>query len=122
MIRLFVMVLETHKEYNDDIKVRENFSVKFRRSNGFQNFIDADVWGSRLETFSKMIDNTISKEKPDAPLSKKFALKYGLRLNDDEYTKNAEWLAREKAEAAGEAPAEGKDEAGGEDAGAPPLG
>lgn len=122
MIRLFVMVLETHKEYNDDIKVRENFSVKFRRSNGFQNFIDADVWGSRLETFSKMMDNTISKEKPDAPLSKKFALKYGLRLNDDEYTKNAEWLAREKAEAAGEAPAGGEGEAGGEDAGGPPIG
>lgn len=102
MIRLFVMVLETHKEYNDDIKVRENFWVKFKRSNGFQNFIESDEWGSRLETFSKMMENTASKEHPDAPLSKKFALLYGLRLNDDEYTKNEQWLKTEKAVASGE--------------------
>lgn len=106
MVRLFVMVLETHKEFNDEIKVRENFSVKFKRSNGFQNFIEADVWGSRLDTFSKMMENTATKDNPDAPLSKKFALKYGLRLSDDEYTQNGSWLKNEIAEAKGETPAE----------------
>lgn len=112
MIRLFVMVLDTHKEFNEDIKLRENFSVKFKRSNGFENFIHADVWASRLETFAKMMEQSSTKDNPDGAISKRFALTYGLCLNDEEYARNKKWLKQEKAEAAGESTGEEENEAG----------
>lgn len=102
IVRLFVMVLNTKQVINDDIKVQENFKVRFKRSNGFQNFIDAEVWTSRLTVFESMMKHTSTKDNPNGALAKQFALHYGLRITDDEYSKNKEWIKKEKAEDLGE--------------------
>ena len=107
MTRLFVMVLDTHKEYEDSIKVIENFGVNFKKSNCFRNFINSDEWNARLETFKSIMENVVTADNPDAPLSKEFALRKGLRLNDSEMAENQKWLEKEKKIAAGEKPDEG---------------
>ena len=96
IVRLFVMVLNTKQVINDDIKVQENFKVRFKRS------IDAEVWTSRLTVFESMMKHTSTKDNPNGALAKQFALHYGLRITDDEYSKNKEWIKKEKAEDLGE--------------------
>jgi hypothetical protein len=62
-----------------------------------------------------------SKENPNGALSKQAALRWGLRLNDEQYTLNKAWCKEEKDEEAGETGGgEGGGEEGGGDAGGMP--
>lgn len=106
LVRLFVMVLNTKKELSDKIKKQELYKVRFKRSNGFQNFIDSEVWNTKLSVFGAMMQQVASKENPGGALSKKAALKWGLRLTDEEYVLNQKWIKEEEAEAVGETPEE----------------
>lgn len=118
MIRLFIMVLNTMKNVNDDIKTEVNFSVNFKRSNGFQNFIESEIWTTRLGVFDLMAKHCRSKENPEGILPKQFALRKGLRVNDDEYNQIRKWLQEEKNDALyGDAPSGGGDVGGGGDEG-----
>jgi uncharacterized membrane protein YgcG len=96
MVRLFVMVLNTMKNVDDSIKSEVNFSVRFKRSNGFQNFIESEIWNTRLATFDLMSKHCRSKENPAGMLPRKFALLKGLRVNDEEYAQIRKWLQEEK--------------------------
>jgi hypothetical protein len=96
MVRLFVMVLNTMKNIDDSIKTEINFSVRFKRSNGFQNFIESEIWNTRLSTFDLMSKHCRSKENPDGMLPRKFALMKGLRVNSEEYNEIRTWLQEEK--------------------------
>ena len=49
-----------------------------------------------------MMKHTSTKDNPNGALAKQFALHYGLRITDDEYSKNKEWIKKEKAEDLGE--------------------
>jgi len=113
LIRLFVMVLNTDKTIDDSIKLQEFYTVRFRKSNGFQNFIDSEVWTTKLAVFDSMMKHVSSKENPNGALSKQAALRWGLRLNDEQYILNKTWCAEEKKEESGE---------GGGDGGAPDMG
>ena len=110
LIRLFVMVLNTENTISDDIKIQELYKVKFRKSNGFQNFIDSEVWTTKLAVFDSMMKHVTSKENPNGALSKQAALRWGLRLNDEQYNLNKRWCKEEEKEASGE----GGDEGGGD--------
>ena len=114
MVRLFIMVLNTMKNVQNDIKTEINFSVRFKRSNGFQNFIEAEIWNTRLATFDLMAKHTRSKENPVGMLAKQFALRKGLRITDEEYNDNRRWLNEEKNdELYGNEPSGGGDDTGG---------
>lgn len=114
LIRLFVMVLNTDKTIDDSIKLQEFYTVRFKKSNGFQNFIDSEVWTTKLAVFDSMMKHVSSKENPNGALSKQAALRWGLRLNDEQYNLNKAWCLEEKKEESGEATG---DEGGGSDAG-----
>ena len=118
LIRLFVMVLNTDKTIDDSIKLQEFYTVRFRKSNGFQNFIDSEVWTTKLAVFDSMMKHVSSKENPNGALSKQAALRWGLRLNDEQYNLNKAWCAEEKKEESGE----GGGDDGGDDGGAPDMG
>ena len=114
MVRLFVMVLNTMKNVDDSIKSEVNFSVRFKRSNGFQNFIESEIWNTRLATFDLMAKHCRSKENPVGMLPRKFALMKGLRVSDEEYNQIRTWLLEEKNdELYGEAAGGGEGEGGG---------
>ena len=117
LIRLFVMVLNTNNTIDDSIKLQEYYTVRFRKSNGFQNFIDSEVWTTKLAVFDSMMKHVSSKENPNGALSKQAALRWGLRLNDEQYTLNKAWCKEEKDEEAGET---GGDEGGGDEGGGAP--
>jgi len=118
LLRLFLMELDTDRSIADRYKVPANFRIKFKRSNGFNEFIGAEVWNTRLNVFSQMMQFTASKENPGGVLAKEFALRHGLKLNDAEYLENKGMLAKEKAEEMGEtAPPEGAGADGGMDGG-----
>ena len=61
---------------------------------------------------AKMMEQSSTKDNPDGAISKRFALTYGLCLNDEEYARNKKWLKQENAEAAGESTGEEEDDAG----------
>jgi len=117
LIRLFVMVLNTDNTIDDSIKLQEFYTVRFRKSNGFQNFIDSEVWTTKLAVFDSMMKHVSSKENPNGALSKQAALRWGLRLNDEQYNLNKAWCKEEKDEETGEG---GGDEGG--DSSAPDAG
>lgn len=122
MVRLFVMVLNTMKNVDDSIKSEVNFSVRFKRSNGFQNFIESEIWNTRLNTFDLMAKHCRSKENPAGMLPRKFALFKGLRVSDEEYNQIRTWLLEEKndelyGEAAGGGEGEGAGGGGGDTGG-----
>jgi uncharacterized membrane protein YgcG len=96
MIRLFVMVLNTMKNVDNSIKSEVNFSVRFKRSNGFQNFIESEIWNTRLNTFDLMAKHCRSKDNPTGMLPRKFALMKGLRVSNEEYNQIRQWLQEEK--------------------------
>ena len=102
LVRLFVMVLNTKKNIVDDIKTQELYKVRFKRSNGFQNFIDSEVWSTKLQVAQAMAQLIASKENPSGLLAKQSVLRWGLRLNDQEYELNRKWMREEEKEAIGE--------------------
>jgi len=115
MVRLFVMVLNTMKNVDNSIKSEINFSVRFKRSNGFQNFIESEIWNTRLNTFDLMAKHCRSKDNPSGMLPRKFALMKGLRVSDEEYNQIRTWLREEKNdELYGEAGGGGEGEGGGD--------
>lgn len=95
MVRLFVMVMNTRNDLNDDIKIEENFRVIFNRSNQFQNYIDADIINTNLDTFDKMMKHVKTAENPSGPLSAKYAQLTGLRWKDQDAVNNNKWLKEE---------------------------
>ena len=102
LIRLFVMVLNTRKEFNDQIKLEENFDIKFKRSNGFQSYIDADVWTTRLAVFQSMMEFAVKDDAPNNPLSQEYCLRYGLGISDADLTQNRKWREHEQKVLLGE--------------------
>ena len=96
LVRLFIMVLNTRKEFSDQIKVEENFDIKFKRSNGFQSYIDADVWTTRLSVFGSMMEYAVKDEAPNNPLSQEYCLRYGLGISDADLTLNRKWREHEQ--------------------------
>ena len=73
-----------------------------------------------VAVFDSMMKHVSSKENPNGALSKQAALRWGLRLNDEQYTLNKAWCKEEKDEEAGETG--GGDEGGGGEGGAPDAG
>lgn len=94
--KLFVMVLNTKPEFNDDIKLEEFYDVQFNRSNSFQLYIDAEVLNTNLDTFDKLMKHVHSEEEPGNPLSIKYAMVKGLKMKDQDMMLNKEWLELEK--------------------------
>lgn len=89
--KIFVMILNTKPEFNDDIKIEEYFGVKFNKSNSFQLYIDSEVLNTNMENFEKLMKFVHTPEEPHLPLSKKYALYKGLKLNDSDLTQNDAW-------------------------------
>lgn len=117
LVRLFIMVLNTKPKFDDSIKMEENFDIRFKKSNGFETYIDADVWTTRLGVFSSMMEHAIKDETPNAPLSQEYCLRYGLRMSDADLTQNRKWRELEEKRLTGEADAGGGDMGGGDMAG-----
>lgn len=78
-----------------DALVRENETLKLANAAQSKQIEALETELSTLRTAVHQM-NLDHKEQAQ-PDPKKAALKCGLRLNDEEYAKNAEWLAREKA-------------------------
>ena len=78
-----------------DALVRENETLKLANTaQSKQNeALETEVNALRTAVHQMNLDNK-EQVQPDP---KKAAMKCGLRLTDEEYAKNAEWLAREKA-------------------------
>ena len=101
LTRLFVMILNTRTDISNDIKLEDNFSVVFNKSNEFQNYLDAEILNTNLGSFDALMKHIKSEDNPSGVISKKFALLKGLRLTNSEISTNATWLA-EEAEVGGE--------------------
>jgi len=95
LTRLFVMVLNTQSDIADDIKLEDNFGVKFNKANAFQNYMDAEIKNTNLGTFDNMMKHVKTAEQPGGILSKKYAMVQGLRLSDEEIIQNSVWLKEE---------------------------
>lgn len=95
MIRLFIMTLNTKPDFNDDIKCEENFRVIFNRSNQFQNYIDADIINTNLDTFDKMMKSVRTPDNLGGVISVTYAQKIGLRWKDQDIVNNNKWLKEE---------------------------
>lgn len=96
LTRLFVMVLNTMNEISDDIKLEENFGILFNKANAFQNFIDAEIMKTNLDTFDAMMKHVKTDENVGGVLSIEYALRKGLRLSDAEIVDNREQIRQEK--------------------------
>jgi hypothetical protein len=105
MSRLFVMVLNTKNDIADDIKLEENFAIKFNKANAFQNYIDADTLKTNIDIFDNLMKHVRSEENPAGTLSKNYALKKGLKLTDAEVVQISNEM-REEERRAEEAEAE----------------
>lgn len=122
LIRLLIMVMNTDNTIDDNIKIQELYTVRFKKSNGFKNFIDSEEWTTKLAVFDSMMKHVSSKENPNGALSKQFALRYGLRLTDEVYLLNKKWCKQEEKEASGEGDESDTEEQGGMGGpGAPPM-
>jgi len=97
--RLFVMVLNTHPDISDDIKIEENFGVLFNKANEFQNYMDAEILNTNLDTFDKIMKYVKTSENPEGILAQRFALTKGLKFSDEDRIRNAEWRKQEEQEA-----------------------
>jgi hypothetical protein len=95
LTRIFIMVLNTMSDVSDDIKLEENFCVVFNKSNEFQNYINAEILNTNLDTFDKMMKYVKTEDQPAGVLSQKFALIKGLRLKDSDISTNDEWIEQE---------------------------
>lgn len=95
LTRLFVMVLNTMPEISDDIKLEENFGILFNKANAFQNFIDAEVMNTNLDTFDKIMKNVKTEENAAGVLSIEYALRKGLKLSDAEIVQIREQIRAE---------------------------
>lgn len=84
LTRLFVMVLNTKNDISDDIKLEENFGIKFNKANAFQNYIDSDILKTNIEAFDNLMKHVQSEENPAGVLSESFAMRKGLHLTDAE--------------------------------------
>jgi hypothetical protein len=96
LTRLFVMVLNTMPEISDDIKLEENFGIIFNKANAFQNFIDAEVMNTNLDTFDKIMKNVKTEENVGGVLSVEYALRKGLKLSDAEIVQIREQIRTER--------------------------
>lgn len=94
--RLFVMVLNTKNVLSDDIKLEENFDVRFSKANSFQQYIDAEIQNTNLGTFKSMMEFVWSEENPSGVLSPEYAMRRGLKMNDSVYDYNRDSLKRYK--------------------------
>lgn len=99
MTRLFVMILNTRNDINDDVKLEENFAITFNKNNAFQNYIDAEILNTNLDTFEKIMRYVKTEENVGGILSKRYALIKGLRLNDAEIVQNQFWMQDEAKQA-----------------------
>jgi len=97
LTRLFIMILNTRTDISNDVKLEDNFTVVFNKSNEFQNYMDAEILNLNLGTFTEMMKHARSEDNPSGVISKKFALTKGLRLNDAEISTNNEWLKDESS-------------------------
>jgi hypothetical protein len=95
LIRAFMMVLNTRKDIDPDIKKTEYYDVHFNKVNSFQNYIDSEVLSNNLSNFDNMMKYVATDEAPDNPLSLETAFRLGLRLNSQEYSDNKKWLEKE---------------------------
>lgn len=95
LTRLFVMILNTRTDISNDIKLEDNFTIVFNKSNEFQNYMDSEILNLNLGTFDTITKHMKTTDNPDGIISKKFALTKGLRLNNSEITANAKWLKEE---------------------------
>jgi len=95
MVRLLIMTLNTRADFNDDIKREENFRIIFNRSNQFQNYIDADIINTNLDTFDKMMKHVRTPDNLGGVISIKYAQKIGLRWKDQDVVNNNKWLKEE---------------------------
>jgi hypothetical protein len=89
------MILNTRTDISNDIKLEDNFSVVFNKSNEFQNYLDAEILNTNLGSFDALMKHIKSEDNPSGVISKKFALLKGLRLTNSEISTNATWLAEE---------------------------
>ena len=112
LLKLFLMTLDTDRKIADKYKVPANFRIKFKKANGFNDFIGAEVWSTRLNIFGLMMQHTASKDNPGGVLAKEFALRRGLGLTDADYLENKEMLKKEKAQEMGETAPSGGEEGG----------
>src|SRR5574343_544468 len=99
LTRLFVMVLNTKNDISDDIKLQENFGIKFNKANAFQNYIDAEITKMNLEAFEGYMAHVKTEDNPGGVISIAYALRKGLKLSDAEITEIKEQLKAEEAEA-----------------------
>lgn len=97
LTRLFIMILNTRTDISNDVKLEDNFTVVFNKSNEFQNYMDSEILNLNLGTFTEMMKHTRSEDNPSGVISKKFALTKGLRLNDSEISTNNNWLKDESS-------------------------
>jgi hypothetical protein len=99
LTRLFVMVLNTKNDISDDIKLQENFGIKFNKANAFQNYIDAEVTKMNLEAFDGYMQHVKTDDNPGGVISIAYALRKGLKLSDSEIVEITEQMKIEDSEA-----------------------
>jgi hypothetical protein len=97
MTRLFIMVLNTHPEFQDDVRSEDLYSVVFNKSNAFQNYIEADVLATNMQNFDSIMKYVRTEEQPSMPVSQKFALMHALHWTDEQIVTNEEWMREEEA-------------------------
>lgn len=117
MVRLFVMILETKHTIQGKVKTRDLYKVRFKRSNGFQNFIESELLTTNLGAFDTMVKNVKSKDNPSGSLSMRYALRKGLHMNDEDYILNEQWKEEEEWKESGEDGNADDGSGGGDDAG-----
>ena len=98
LTRLFIMVLNTKNDISDEIKLQENFGIKFNKANAFQNYIDAEITKLNLEAFEGYMAHVRTEDNPGGVISIAFALRKGLKLSDAEITEIKEQIKAEENE------------------------
>jgi hypothetical protein len=96
LLKLFLMVIERDQNISDEIKDINNFSVKFNKSNAFQNYMDAEIWNTNLDTAGKAFEMMLSDENPSGIFSKKFVLKNIMKMSDQDLSDNEKYLKEEQ--------------------------
>ena len=102
LLRLYMMVLETKKEFSDDIKETEYYDIHFNKVNSFQNYIDSEVLTNNLNNYDAMVKHVRSDENPTGRLAPETALLVGLRLTDQQIADNDKFLRNDENKKNGE--------------------
>jgi hypothetical protein len=77
---------------------QENFNVRWVENNLFKEYKERESSSEMIDIWSKINEDVISKDRPDAAFSKEFIMKNFMKMTNEQFDKNEELKKKELAD------------------------